>query len=617
MFSSRGGTSQGPKTKLLKAERAILNENDRLIAGRYRLGALVGRGGMAEVFEGYDTRLGRTIAIKLLKSDLANDAGFEAKFRQEAQASARMAHPTIVRVYDAGEEESIDENGQVRKTPFIVMELVRGQLLREIIHQGKVDTARAIKYVSGVLTALEVSHNAGVVHRDIKPANVMIGEGDTVKVMDFGIARAISDNSTTQAATGGIMGTAQYFSPEQARGESVDARTDLYSTGVILYELLTGRPPFTGESAVSVAYQHVSEAVTPPSQFNAAVGSELDEVVLRAMAKDRDDRFQSAAEFREHLMAAGANTASTPVAPAPIADRTEVISTPTSVMSPSNSITDELMLGLETAPNDTVSTPTTSKVSVGVLWGLGTGVAVILVGLLFWVMNIGGANQSPINPGGITVASVEGSLYEDAFNTLTEQDLLVLRVYEKSDTVPEGVVIRQEPAAGTNVLANTPVTLYVSSGATEVTVPNVISIQEAAAVALIEAQGLTIGTITVISSATVPEGIVIASDPAVGQKLPLGSVVNLTLSNGKVLVPDVRNLTVLEARTILTASTIGYTVSIEIVDAQTCTGTPGNIVVQQSILPGEAPQLQNIVLYVQCVGGTPSPTPSPTQTTQG
>lgn len=592
-----------------------MNENERLIAGRYRLGALVGRGGMAEVFEGYDTRLGRTIAIKLLKSDLANDAGFESKFRQEAQASARMAHPTIVRVYDAGEEESVDENGQVRKTPFIVMELVRGQLLREVIHQGRVETSRAIKYVSGVLTALEVSHNAGVVHRDIKPANVMIGEGDSVKVMDFGIARAISDNSTTQAATGGIMGTAQYFSPEQARGEAVDARTDLYSTGVILYELLTGRPPFTGESAVSVAYQHVSEAVTPPSQFNPSVSQELDEVVLRAMAKDREERFQSAAEFREHLMAAGA-TASNYIAPAPVTERTEVISNPTSVMTPTP--TDELLIGLQTAPNDTVSTATTSKIGVGVMWGLGTGVAVILVGLLFWVMSIGGGSSNPINPNGIMVASVEGSLYDDAFQTLTEQDLLVLRVYEKSDTVPEGVVIRQEPAAGTSVTANTPVTLYVSSGATEVTVPNVISLQEVAAVQLIEAQGLTIGTITVISSATVPEGTVIASDPAVGQRLPLGSVVNLTLSNGKVLVPDVRNLSVLEARTILTASTIGYTVSIEIIDAATCTGTPGNIVVEQSVLPGEAPQLQNIVLYVQCVGGAqPSPSPTPTPTTEG
>jgi serine/threonine-protein kinase len=279
-----------------------------------------------------------------------------------------------------------------------------------------------------------------------------------------------------------------------------------------------------------------------------------------------------------------------------------------------SSNTDELLLGLETAPNETV-VASTNKVGVGVLWGLGTGVAVILIGLLFWVMSLGGANGNNVAPGGITVASVEGSLYDDALNTLTEQDLLVLRVYEKSDTVPEGVVIRQEPAAGTNVQANTPITLYVSSGATEVAVPNVISVTEVEAVQLIEAQGLTIGTITVVSSSTVPEGVVIASDPAVGQKLPLGSVINLTLSNGKVLVPDVRNLTVLEARTIMTGATIGYTVSIEIIDAPTCTGTPGNIVIEQSVLPGEAPQLQNIILYVQCVGGTePEPEPSPTET---
>ncbi len=598
-----------------------MSENERLIAGRYRLGALVGRGGMAEVFEGYDTRLGRTIAIKLLKSDLANDANFESRFRQEAQASARMAHPTIVRVYDAGEEETIDENGQTRKTPFIVMELVRGQLLRELIHQGNVEIAKSVRFVSGILTALEVSHAAGVVHRDIKPANVMVVDGDQVKVMDFGIARAVSDNSATQADTAGIVGTAQYFSPEQGRGESVDARTDLYSTGVILYELLAGRPPFQGESAVSVAYQHVSEVATPPSQFNPNVSAELDAVVLRSMSKNKEDRFQSAAEFREHLLAASAAVSTAPRTQVMAAEPTEVISSQASVQTGEQSAVDEIFNSLQTAPSQTVVTET-AKLNAGVLWGLGTGVAVILVGLMVWLFSLGGASNPSVNPGGITVLNVEGSLYDDAYNTLVGQELLVLRVYEKSDTVPEGVVIRQEPVAGTNVLANTPVTLYVSSGATEVVVPNVLNIAEAQAVALIEGQGLTIGTITVVSSATVPEGVVIASDPAVGQRLPLGSVVNLTLSNGKVLVPDVRNLSVLEARNILTAATIGYTVSIEIIDAATCTGTPGSIVIEQSILPGEAAQLQNMVLYVQCVGGTtpspsPTPTPSPSATTNG
>ena len=580
-----------------------MTENERLIAGRYRMGQLVGRGGMAEVYEGYDTRLGRTVAIKLLKSDLANDASFESKFRQEAQASARMAHPTIVRVYDAGEEETTDENGNPRKTPYIIMELVRGRLLRELIHEGGIAPEQAIRYIGGILTALEVSHRAGVVHRDIKPANVMIGDGDSVKVMDFGIARAVSDNSATQAATAGIIGTAQYFSPEQARGEAVDGRTDLYSTGVILYELLAGRPPFKGESAVSVAYQHVSEAVTPPSEFNSRVSAELDQVVLRAMAKDRADRFQTAEEFREHLLAAAnGQTMPNPVTPAVVtAPETELLVAPTSVLTPSTDSVD-LIDGFETVPSETVQTVTDSKVNATVLWwGLGTGVVVILVGLLFWVMNLGGAG-APINPNsGIAVSSVEGSLYDDAAATLAAQDLLVLRVYEKSDTVPEGVVIRQEPPAGTQVSPNTPITLYVSSGATEVMVPSLVGQTEASAVMLIEAQGLTVGTITVVSSANVPEGTVVASDPVANAKLPLGSVVNLVLSDGTVQIPDVRNLDVVEARNILTAPTIGYSVSIETLDGPTCAGQIGNTVLDQSVPAGQAPQMQSIILYVECI----------------
>ncbi|MEY3966655.1 MAG: Stk1 family Ser/Thr kinase, partial [Actinomycetota bacterium] len=475
----------------------------------------------------------------------------------------------------------------------------------------------SVRYVGGILTALEVSHRAGVVHRDIKPANVMVGDGDNVKVMDFGIARAVSDNSATQAATAGIIGTAQYFSPEQARGEAVDARTDLYSTGVILYELLAGRPPFKGESAVSVAYQHVSEAAAPPSQFNPVVSAELDAVVARAMAKDRNERFQSAEEFREHLLAAAQGKPVTNSNPIPIsAPVTEVLSGPTKLME-SQSLETELIDGFETMPNATTPTMTTSKVGAGVLWGLGTGVVVILVGLLFWIMNIGGASPTISPSAGVAVPSVEGSLYDDAANTLAAQNLLVLRVYEKSETVPEGVVIRQEPAAGTQVLANTPITLYVSSGATEVTVPNLVGRAEADAVALIEGQGLTVGRIDVVGSANVPEGTVIASDPVTNSRLPLGSVVNLVLSDGTVMIPDVRNLDVLEARTILTAPTIGYTVSVEIFDAASCNGTPGTTVLDQSIAPGQAPQLQNIVLFVECVPTEtvePSPTPTPTTT---
>jgi serine/threonine protein kinase len=259
---------------------------------------------MADVYEGVDTRLGRTVAIKLLKADLANDPNFEARFRQEAQASARMAHPTIVRVYDAGEDVTVDSNGNTNRHPFIVMEYVNGKLLRDLLHERRLTLQEVIDFETGVLTALEFSHRAGIVHRDIKSANVMITEAGQVKVMDFGIARAVSENSATVAHTSGIVGTAQYFSPEQAKGESVDARTDLYSAGVLLYEMLAGRPPFKGESAVSVAYQHVSEAVVPPSEFDPNVSAEMDSVVLRALAKDRNERFQTAEEFREHLLAA-------------------------------------------------------------------------------------------------------------------------------------------------------------------------------------------------------------------------------------------------------------------------------------------------------------------------
>ena len=574
--------------------------NERLIAGRYRIGSLVGRGGMAEVYEGYDTRLGRTVAIKLLKSDLANDPSFEEKFRGEAQASARMAHPSIVRIYDAGEEETTDSNGNVVKTPFIIMELVKGKLLREVIHAGQVDIDKAIKYVIGILSALEVSHRSGVIHRDIKPANVMISENEAVKVMDFGIARAVSDNSATQAATAGIVGTAQYFSPEQARGESVDARTDLYSTGVILYELLAGRPPFKGESAVSVAYQHVSELAPNPSDFNPQVTPELNSVVMRAMAKDRDERFQSAEEFREHLLAAQSGVVVTRPQPKPITQIEPVQVDATELFEKPESLPTALLEGFETAPSEQVSI-SNNKVGVGVLWGLGTGVAVILIGLVFWLFSIGANTNTNPSGNGVTVANVANSLYEDALEALTAQDLVVLRVYEQSDTVPAGVVIRQEPEAGTLVLPKTPITVYVSSGATEVVVPNLVGTQEANAVAMIEQAGLTVGSITDTGSPTVAEGVVITSDPVAGAKLPQGSVVNLILSNGKVTVPDVRNLAVTEAISLLTNPAVGYTTSVEIKNAGSCNGNPGNVVIDQSIPPGDAKQKQNIILFVECV----------------
>lgn len=674
-----------------------MTENQRILAERYEVGSLIGRGGMADVYEGTDTRLGRKVAIKLLKSDLANDPSFEARFRQEAQASARMAHPTIVRVYDAGEELSTDSNGNERRTPYIVMEYVRGTLLRDLLHERAIGVPEAIGYAEGVLTALEFSHRAGIIHRDIKSANIMITDTGLVKVMDFGIARAISDSSTTQAHTTGIVGTAQYFSPEQARGESVDARTDLYSTGVLLYEMLAGRPPFKGETAVSVAYQHVSEAVTPPSQHNPAISAGLDEVVLRALAKNRDERYQSAEEFREHLLAAdltpapvafapeldGApeqpevlepetalgiedlgfgdapeveasepeaeldpfealladatagtetsaistaetelpqatelieTTADAAPAPAPVAAPTPAASVPSAFNSP---IPPTEKIGTDTNPFkalgvsfDTGSTDVVSADSgdvkvkrpalanPGVLWGFGSGALVFLVGMMIWLLTISLPTINP-NQGGIKVADVIGQTYEQAYATLTEQNLLVERQYEASETVPANQVIRIDPAAGTSVGQNTTITVWVSTGRTQVDVPDLRGMNEQMAADLLSQSNLVLGEIVQARSASIEAGKVIESMPAAGTKVAAGTVVIITISNGLVEVPNVVNYSISEAQNKLTAPEVGLTVSIGTQEA--CATAPkGTIVLEQSIAPGDAPQGSEITLWVSC-----------------
>jgi serine/threonine-protein kinase len=672
-----------------------LTENQRILAERYEVGSLIGRGGMADVYEGTDTRLGRKVAIKLLKSDLANDPSFEARFRQEAQASARMAHPTIVRVYDAGEELSIDSNGNERRTPYIVMEYVRGTLLRDLLHERAIGVPEAIGYAEGVLTALEFSHRAGIIHRDIKSANIMITDTGLVKVMDFGIARAISESSTTQAHTAGIVGTAQYFSPEQARGESVDARTDLYSTGVLLYEMLAGRPPFKGETAVSVAYQHVSEAVTPPSQHNPAISAGLDEVVLRALAKNRDERYQSAEEFREHLLAADLTPAPAAFAPeldgAPeqpevlepetalgpedlgFGDETEVeASEPDAELDPFEALLADATEGTETSAIDTAETelpqatelietnadaapapaplaaqtpaasvpsafnspiPPTEKISTdtnpfkslgvsfdtgstdvvdsgavkvkrpalanpGVLWGFGSGALVFLVGMMIWLLTISLPNINP-NQGGIKVADVVGQTYEQAYATLTEQNLLVERKYEASDTVPANQVIRVDPIAGTSVGQNTTITVWVSTGRTQVDVPDLRGMNEQMAADLLSQSNLVLGEIVQARSASIETGKVIESMPAAGTKVAAGTVVIITISNGLVEVPNVVNYSISEAQNRLTAPEVGLTVSIGTQEA--CATAPkGTIVLEQSIAPGDAPQGSAITLWVTC-----------------
>src|SRR5919199_1598453 len=296
----------------------------QVLGERYEIGGVLGRGGMAEVHRGRDLRLGREVAVKVLRQDLARDPSFQVRFRREAQAAASLNHPAIVAVYDTGE----DRTGS-GATPYIVMEYVEGETLRDVLRrEGYLDPERAMSLAADICGALDFSHRNGIVHRDVKPGNVMITPQGSVKVMDFGIARAVSDSAATMTSTAAVIGTAQYLSPEQARGESVDARSDVYSVGCLLYELVTGAPPFTGDSPVSVAYQHVREDPKLPSSVNPAIPPDLDAILLKALSKNPANRYQSAAEMRNDLLRAlaGQRVEATPVMGD--AEKTAIIGTP-------------------------------------------------------------------------------------------------------------------------------------------------------------------------------------------------------------------------------------------------------------------------------------------------
>src|SRR3978361_177836 len=295
-----------------------------VLGERYEIGGVLGRGGMAEVHRGRDLRLGREVAVKVLRQDLARDPSSQVRFRREAQASASLNHPAIVAVYDTGEDRTASG-----ATPYIVMEYVEGETLRDVLRrERRPSPERAMSLTADICAALDFSHRNGIVHRDVKPGNVMITPQGTVKVMDFGIARAVSDSAATMTSTAAVIGTAQYLSPQQARGEGVDARSDVYSAGCLLYELVTGTPPFTGDSPVAVAYQHVREDPRTPSSINPEIPPELDAILLKAMSKNPANRYQSAADMRADLLraVAGQRVEATPVMSD--AEKTTIIGTP-------------------------------------------------------------------------------------------------------------------------------------------------------------------------------------------------------------------------------------------------------------------------------------------------
>lgn len=509
----------------------------RILAGRYAIGEFVGQGGMATVYRGTDTKLGRQVAIKVMKADLAGDEQFRSRFRQEAQSASRMAHPTVVRVFDAGDDLIQTADGP-KRLPFIVMEYVEGTNLRQLLSEGGLSQTEACRVVDSVLTALEYSHRAGIVHRDIKPANIMITKSGQVKVMDFGIARAVSETSSTLQQTTAILGTAAYFSPEQAKGESIDARTDLYSTSVLLYELLAGDVPFRGDTAVAVAYQHVSERPTPPSDRNPEVTPELDRVVLYGLAKDRSKRFQTASEFRDALRLAASGTM----------PKLSVQPQDTVLFSGGEEVS-ESDLALRQLSEGGGAARTQSRPPVMWTWAAILTVGAVIVAVVFWLVTLAPQQFVPDNSREIPdLVEMERA---DALELLQKQGLFPVTIDETSETIAAGRVISSDPATGTVLTVGDSITLYISTGPEVAQVPEPDNMSLSEYKQALEDLGLAVGVETSVDDPIAPEGRVLEVSPAPGTELPSGESVSVRVSSGKVKVPEVVGHPLEAARSLL------------------------------------------------------------------
>jgi serine/threonine-protein kinase len=491
----------------------------QVLGERYEIGGVLGRGGMAEVHRGRDLRLGREVAVKVLRQDLARDPSFQVRFRREAQAAASLNHPAIVAVYDTGEDRTT-----TGATPYIVMEYVEGQTLRDVLRgEGVLPPERAMSLAADICAALDFSHRNGIVHRDVKPGNVMLTPEGAVKVMDFGIARAVSDSAATMTSTAAVIGTAQYLSPEQARGEGVDARSDVYSLGCLLYELVTGAPPFTGDSPVAVAYQHVREDPRLPSSINPAIPPELDAILLKAMSKNPANRYQSAAEMRHDLLRAlaGQRVEATPVMND--AEKTTILgATPG--------------YGDEDWDDDAARKRRRNRVVALVAAALLLIGSVVAVALLLNSDD----DEAPPAVAQVAVPTLVGLQQAEAETALTDAGLEVGEVTTSTtdDDAAVGTVLESTPASGAQVDEGTAVGLVVGVGPDTVAVPPVVDLDVDRARTTLENAGFTsVDTEQVDSLA--PEGQVVEVDPEEGSEVDPGTRITLSVSDGDAELPAV------------------------------------------------------------------------------
>jgi beta-lactam-binding protein with PASTA domain/predicted Ser/Thr protein kinase len=547
----------------------------RKLSSRYELGEILGFGGMSEVHLARDMRLSRDVAIKVLRADLARDPTFYLRFRREAQNAAALNHPAIVAVYDTGEAET--DGGPL---PYIVMEYVDGDTLRDIVRtEGPMQARRAMEVIADVCAALDFSHRNGIVHRDIKPANIMINRAGAVKVMDFGIARAISDASSPMTQTSAVIGTAQYLSPEQARGEQVDARSDVYSLGCVLFEILTGEPPFKGDSPVAVAYQHVREDPALPSSVNPNVPRELDSVILKAMSKNPANRYQSAADMRSDLVRVlGGQRPGAPMVMND-EDRTTIL----------GAVDAQNRYGAAPVPPPPVAQaaaqapedgqPRSRKAVRAVLLSVAALAVIGIVGAFLWSLGPGSKAAQ------VTVPNVANQSAQDAQNALQDLGFRVQSQPKPSDDVASGNVIASIPVAGTRADEGTTVTLDVSTGPQEVEVPTLTGMTQAQAAQALNAIGLQLDS-TVSTAASTQDQLdkVVAQKPEAGSNVALDGAVKITLGSGpeQIRIPNVVGQTLDVAQPNIEGA--GFKVQVENIDS----GKPKGEVVSTDPTGGSA-----------------------------
>ncbi|MFF4877304.1 Stk1 family PASTA domain-containing Ser/Thr kinase [Micromonospora sp. NPDC000668] len=581
----------------------------RLLGGRYQVGELLGYGGMAEVHRGRDLRLGRDVAIKMLRTDLARDATFQMRFRREAQNAASLNHPAIVAVYDTGEETA--PTGET--LPFIVMEFVNGRTLKEVLGaEGRLQPRRALEICADMCAALEFSHRHGIIHRDIKPGNVMLTQTGQVKVMDFGIARALASGATTMTQTSAVIGTAQYLSPEQARGEAVDARSDVYAAGCVLFELVCGHPPFVGDSPVSVAYQHVRETPPTPSDINPDVTPAVDAIVLKALSKNPLNRYQSAGEMRADLLRAAAGR---PVLATPVLREAETVA-----MAPAGGGGGYPPGGGAQQTRQIparVGDPRQRKASswlIAMFSAVGVLAVIALVAALLWSQQQGKDLKS--------VPTLTGKTQDAAITEIRNAGLQP-QVGESvlNSTCTEGLVVNQSPQPATRLKEASTVTIEVCGGKPDKAIPNdLVGSKFESVESRLKKEGFKVKPKPVDSDES--EGIVLDVSPTSGTRVPEGAEVTVTYSKGNVRgVPDVRGSTQKAAEEELKRA--GYKVEVDL--GELVPAAEAGKVTDQSPEPGkQLAQGKTVTIVVsqpEPVDPTPTgsvtPTPTPTGTPTG